>query len=512
MTELQSLPVILSEAKDLGLKPSMFSVNPLRRVVPRQDMNNTELARLINRLGTWEKTQWPVWANLANCEGAPMLRIKEGAGSPVAHDVDVLIAGGGPAGVAAGFAAARMGSSALIVEQFNCLGGVATAGGHGHICLFSAYGSNTRVVGGIPYEIARRVVDAGFGRFDERNLDFEIEGMKLVLERMAEECGCQLLYHTFFCDTVVDSGKVVGAVIQNKAGRQLIRAKRFIDCTGDGDVAFHAGCEFEIGDPDTGHCQPATLMFTIGGVDWPRFHEFLGSDWKLTDVWKRAQDAGDMRPFQTQAMGWWWTPTRPDQVGVNFTHINFVDSTRAEDLTQATIEGRKQAFESISVFRKYVPGMENCYMVSTPNTVGIRESRRIRGEYTLTRDDVVDARQFDDSIGYGSFFIDIHSTAGPGMDSKTWRPPRDFRYQIPYRILVPKNVDNLLVAGRCVSCDHEALGSLRVMPQCGVMGQAAGVASVLSLHQDISPRKIDVKALQDELRRQKCIISEIDIV
>jgi len=425
--------------------------------------------------------------------------------------VETLVVGGGPAGVAAGFAAARMGAKTLIVEQFNCLGGVATAGGHGHICLFSAYGSETRVVGGIPYEIARRVVGEGFGRFDDRNLDFEIEGMKLVLERMAEECGCGLLYHTFFSDTPVEDGTVTGAVVQNKGGRHLIRAKRVIDCTGDGDVAYHAGCGFEMGDPVTGNCQPATLMFTIGGVDWPQVREFFGNDWRLKDLWKKAQDAGDMRPFQSQVMGWWWTPTRPDQVGVNFTHINHIDSTKAEDLTRATIEGRKQAYETIRVYRKYVPGMERCYMVSTPNTVGIRESRRIRGEYTLTREDVVGARRFDDSIGYGSFFIDVHGTSGPGMDRKTWRPPKDFRYQIPYRILVPKGVENLLVAGRCASCDHEALGSLRVMPQCGVMGQAAGTASVLSVREDYAPRGIDVGRLQEVLREEGCILDEGDI-
>lgn len=218
-----------------------------------------------------------------------------------------------------------------------------------------------------------------------------------------------------------------------------------------------------------------------------------------------------MRPFQNQIMGFWWTPTRPDQVGVNFTHINFVDATRAEDLTRATIEGRRQAYESIEVFRKYVPGMEHCYMVSTPNTVGTRESRRIIGEYVVTKDDIVSSRTFADSIGFGSFFIDIHGTRGPGMDEKTWHPPKGFRYQIPYRAIVPVDTDNLLVAGRCLSCDHEALGSLRVMPQCGVTGQAAGVAAVLSLRHNVPPRSVDVSELQKELRRQECILTEDDI-
>lgn len=433
---------------------------------------------------------------------------------PVSAEVDVLVVGGGPAGVGAGLAAARLGAKTLVIEQFNCLGGVATAGGHAHICLYSAWASERRVVGGAIWEAARRVVKAGYGICNNSSADFEIEGMKLVLERMAGEANCGVLYHTFFSDTVVEDGKVVGAIVQNKDGRSVVRAGRFVDCTGDGDVAARAGCGFDVGDEESGLCQPVTLMFTIGGVDWKRAKAFRDDeigDWKLEEVWKKAQEAGDMRPFQSQIMGWWWTPTRPDFLGINFTHINRVDATKAGDLTRATIEGRRQAYETIEVYRKYVPGMEKCYMVSTPNTVGLRESRRIHGRYTLTREDVVEGRDFEDSIGYGSFFIDIHNVSGPGMDGKTWQPEAGFKYQIPYRILVPKDVDNLLVAGRCASSSHEALGSLRVMPQCGVMGDAAGTAAVLSLEADVSPGDVDAKELQAKLKAAGCIVDEDDI-
>jgi hypothetical protein len=210
-------------------------------------------------------------------------------------------------------------------------------------------------------------------------------------------------------------------------------------------------------------------------------------------------------------MGWWWTPTRPDQVGVNFTHIIHVDSTRAEDLTRATLEGRRQAWESISVFRKYVPGMEKCYMISTPSTVGIRESRRIRGEHVLSEEDIRAQRSFPDNICYGSFFIDIHHIDGPGMDPSVWRPPQGFKYHIPYRVLLPLGVENLLTAGRCVSCTHLALGSIRVMAQCMGMGEAAGTAAALSLRQGSTPRAIEVSTLQARLRQQGAILSEEDI-
>jgi hypothetical protein len=432
---------------------------------------------------------------------------------PVLDEVDVLVVGGGPAGVCAAFAAARMGAKTMLIEQFNCLGGVATAGGHGHIVLYSSWGTAERVVGGVIWEMAERVTKAGYGVYNNSSTDFEIEGMKLVLEQMAGECTCRLLYHAFFLDTLVEEGKAIGAVVAVKNGRCAILAKRIVDCTGDGDVAARAGCTFDYGDEETGLCQPMTLMFMIGGVDYEKVKAFRTEvgDHKLEKVWKKAQDDGFMRPFQSQIMGWWWTPTRPDWVGINFTHILKMDSLKAEDLTYATVEGRRQAYETIATYRKYVPGMENCYMLSTPNTVGIRESRRIHGEYKLAKADLMAEKEFDDSVGYGSFFIDIHNTTGPGMDKKTYHPPRGFKYQIPYRILVPKGVENLLVAGRCASTDHEALGSLRVMPQCGIMGQAAGAASVLSLKSNVPPRGIDVKALQGALREQACILSAADV-
>ena len=440
-----------------------------------------------------------------------MMSLAEAKSLPLAADVDVLVVGGGPAGTAAGFAAARMGARTLIVEQFNCLGGIATAGGHAHISLYSKWGNSTRVVGGVAFEIARRVSGAGFGMHDNSACDFEIEGLKLVLEQMAEECSCGFLYHTLFAETVVEDGTVQGAVVQSKDGRRFIRAKQTVDCTGDGDVAASAGCAFSVGDEETGLCQAVTLMFTIGGVDWQRVKEFRAGDSKLQHVWKQAQDDGVMRPYQNQIMGWWLTTTRPDQVGVNFTHINFVDGRKAEDLTRATVEGRKQAYETIEVYRRYIPGMESCYMISTPNTVGVRESRRITGRYVLTREDVVAQRRFGDSIGFGSFFIDIHGTKGPGMDAKEWRPDAGFCYQIPYRILVPESMENLLVAGRCVSCDHEALGSIRVMPQCGVTGQAAGVAAAMSAVSGAAPSEIDAGELQAELQGQECIVTDDDV-
>lgn len=430
---------------------------------------------------------------------------------PVCDEVDVLVCGGGPAGFSAALAAARSGAKTLLVEQTNCLGGIATAGGHNHVCLYTAWGTRTKVVGGIPREFCDRTSELGYGVWNGGSFDFELDGMKLAMEQLAAEAGVKLLYHTLFADAIIEDNKVAGAFIQNKSGRQAVLARQVIDATGDADVAASAGAPYEFGRESDGATQPCTLMFTIGGVDWQKVKAFRKGNRKLKQVWKQAQENGDMEPFQTEIMGWWWTPTRPDQVGQNFTHIFGVNSTNAEDITRATIEGRRQAFHMIPVLRKYVPGMEDCYMISTAALLGTRESRRIKGEAVLTDEDILNQRQWDDSVCYGSFFIDVHNCTGPGMDKETMRPDKGFHYQIPYRCMVTRDVDNLLVAGRCISVTHRALGSTRVMPQCAALGEAAGNAAAMSARQNTSPRNLDITTLQTKLKQAGCILDEEDI-
>lgn len=432
---------------------------------------------------------------------------------PIVDDVDVLVVGGGPTGVGAAISAARLGARTLIVEQFNCLGGVATSGAHNHFSLFTSWGEyDERIVGGVAEEMRQRILQGGYGTYSRGCVDFDLEGTKLVFDQMAAEASVDVLYYTFFCDTLTEDNRVVGGIVQNKSGRGAILAQRVVDCTGDGDAAFHAGAAFEQGRPEDGHSQPCTLMFAIGGVDWPRVAAWRGTNYQLMDVWAKAQADGIMEPFQDQIMGWWHTDVLPDQVGVNMTHLVDVDTTNTRDLTWATVEGRRQAHHLVEVFRLVVPGMEDCYLISTAPALGLRESRRIKGVVTLTAQDVMNTREWPDAVCYGSFFIDIHNPAGPGMSGQTWHPPKGFRYQIPYGVMVPEMIDNLLVAGRCISVDHVALGSTRIMSTCMALGEAAGTASIVSLHEEVTPRELSPQVLQAHLIRQGAIVDEEGIV
>lgn len=443
---------------------------------------------------------------------------------PIRYAPDVLVIGGGPAGTAAAIAAAREGCSVLLAEQMNCLGGIATAGWHGHICMYCSQSpiAKDRIVGGLCYEITKEIVAQGYGSFDNWALDFEVERLKFILEQKAKELpDLQLLYYTQCSSVLCENGTVTHVILQNKDGRVAVKPKLVIDCSGDGDAAARAGAAFELGRPSDGALQPMTLMFQIGGIDYARldryrtveYPQIYGKyEWGQDSLWRDLQSRGLMEPFQNHTCGLWWTPTRPDQIGVNFTHIFGKSAVSAEDLTAATEEGRRQAYETVEIFRKYLPGFENAYMSHTAALIGTRESRRILGDYYLTTQDLYAQKQFPDSIGYGSFFFDVHNCTDIGMDAETEDPPEGFRYQIPFRCLLPKGLNNLLVAGRCISCDHHALGSLRVMPQCFLEGDAAGVGAALALRLGVSPREVPAGMLQDTLRKHGAIVTEDDIV
>jgi hypothetical protein len=430
---------------------------------------------------------------------------------PVADEVDVLVVGGGPAGVGAALSAARLGARTLIVEQSNCLGGVATSGGHNHFSLFTSWDKfDERIVGGVAEEMRQRLLKGGHANYRNGCLDFDMEALKLILDQMMADAAVNVRYYTLYAGTLKEGATVTGGIVQNKSGRQAILAQRMVDCTGDADAAYDAGAAFFQGRPQDGRCQPCTLMFTIANVDWPKVAAWRSS-FQMREVWLKAQDDGIMEPFQSVIMGFWHTDALPDQVGINMTNVLNVDTTNAQHLTDATIEGRRQAHHLVEVFRKVVPGMDRCRLVSTAPLLGLRESRRIVGKVTLSGADLMAQRHWPDAVGYGSFYIDIHNPAGTGLGEETWYPSPGFRYQIPYTVMVPEKTENLLVAGRCISADHVALGSTRIMSTCMVLGEAAGAAAVLSLHEALPPARLEPRILQAQLRRQGAILDEAGI-
>ncbi len=374
------------------------------------------------------------------------------------------------------------------------------------------------------------------------------EKHKLVLDRMVLGSGCEVLLHSQAVEAIVKDGAVCGAVIENKSGRRAILARRVIDCTGDADLACFAGCDYHVGRPGDGLSQGCSLEFRLGGVDWD---QYLGSELKREDPkWirtiRQALRDGDM-PYEIDNHLNWMThvPGRPehadqDEVSICFAHSRNAHPLDARDLTRMYIEGREQADILWKSIRKRVPGFENCWLIDTAPLLGVRDSRRIVGEYVMTGEDLARWRHFDDVIAISGHGYDIHRPDGPGNIKwiemvirgetryvistpagigTSWPPPTGMEslcdsegrqgdemafpqpayYDIPYRSLVPVKVDNLLVAGRCLSATFEAQSGCRLVLLCLNMGQAAGTATALSLRENIAPRRVDRRRLQRQL-------------
>lgn len=411
---------------------------------------------------------------------------------PVRAEVDVLVAGGGPGGFAAAVAAARAGATALLVEQYGCVGGMGTIG---HVLTWSG-----SVRGGLFEEFKGRVREAnGLSR---SGVGFDLEVTKRVMEQMLTEAGVTLRYHTFVCRAVMEENAVKGVITESKSGREAFLAQRVIDATGDADVAADAGCPFEKGRREDGLLQPASLMFRMGGVDTERAPGIPSFESRVPlpggdahSLAREAVKAGRL-PQHCEHVLIYHLP-RPGQVLINMTNVTGTDGTSADDLTRAEVEARAQLEPIAQFLRENVPGFEQAYVLDSGALIGIRETRRVRGEYMLTGEDVLEAKTFPDGILRARFPVDIHDPKGHAGDSS--RLPRDF-YEIPYRSLVPLGVENLLIAGRPISATHQAHASLRVMPICMGIGQAAGVAAALSTREAVSPRNLDVELLRSELR------------
>jgi len=408
---------------------------------------------------------------------------------------DVIVAGGGTAGVAAAVAAARNGADTILIERYGFLGGTMTAGLVNPFMTFHA--GKEQIIKGIFQEIIDRLKD--MDGYDEKTKAFDNEVMKIVLDQMIKETGVKLLLHTYIADALVTKGNAIrGVEAYNKSGRQTVLGRVIIDATGDGDVAVMAGALYEKGREEDGLTQPMTLNFRMGGVDVER----MPSREKINKLFEEAKAKGEIKIPRENVL--YFLTTRKGEIHFNTTRIVKVDGTKADDLTYAEIEGRRQMVELIKFLKEKVSGFENAYLMMSAVQVGVRETRRIIGEYVLTGEDIVKARKFSDVIARGSYPIDIHSPTGEGTIIK--RLPPGESYDIPYRCIVPKKVENLLIAGRCISCTHEAQAAIRVIPIVVAIGQAAGTAAALAAKLHVSPREMDVSLLQETLKKQGAIL------
>jgi hypothetical protein len=410
--------------------------------------------------------------------------------TPVAADVDVLVAGGGPAGVGAALAAAREGAKTLLMERHGMLGGVWTAG------LLNPFFDFNRK-GWLVAELIESLKAAAAWKTWRWSATFDTEVMKRVLEEKFAAAGIEWWYHSMVVDAVVERGRVRGAIIESKSGREAVLAKAVVDCTGDGDVAARAGAPYDLGRLTDGLMQPLTLMFEIEGIG-----DFEQKD--AFDLYDRMAGAisghglGVKLPIErVNYAPWIITVPRPGAAAVQHTHVYRVNPLDARALTRATVAARRQAHEAVEVF-KHLPGLERVRLVQTAPAIGVREARRVRGHYMLTLEDLQAGRRFEDAVTFGAFAVDIHEPA-PGSGVPSGHHAKMKPYEIPYRCLLPQGAGGLLVAGRCISGTHEAHASYRVTGTAMAMGQAAGLAAARAVQDNCLPSDLDGRRLRQRL-------------
>lgn len=448
--------------------------------------------------------------------GAPRSIQEPARDVPVVAEAEVVVLGGGPAGIAAATAAARAGASTLLLERYGFLGGMGTAAMVTNFCGLHA-GSNgevSQVVHGVADDILERLA-ALDGLADPHVVQgpdglktgaqaYDTAAFKEVADDIVAGAGADIRFHTFACGAIADASRIQAILIETKSGRGAILGRNFIDCSGDADLAHWAGAPTATGSDD-GFIAYPTLMFRLAGVDderamteaRPRLRELI-AEANASGRFKLPRKAGIMR---TQAHAGEWRANLT-QISRDGAPLNGAD---ADDLTYAEFHGRRQAREYFRFLKEMVPGFEQAYLLETAPQVGIRETRRILGDMQLSGDDVVECRDFDDSIGVNGWPLETHE-----FGDVAWKfiPGRGY-CQIPFRTTLPRAVDNLLVAGRCASTTQDGQASLRVSGPCFAMGQAAGTAAALALKADVAPRDLPIRDLQRRLKSDGVFLGDV---
>jgi len=407
---------------------------------------------------------------------------------------DVVVVGGGPGGIPAAVAAARNGCRVLLIERYGFLGGMATT------ALVQPWPpiriGRTEIIRGLFKEFSELLTE--YGALQKDGLTFDAEMMKIALDRFVLDSGVDLLLHASVVGVYKKKGVIKGVKVYHKGGIEDISAEVFIDSSGDGDISSFSGCEIEIGRSQDQFCQPMTTIFQLSGV-----HEFrIPNQLELNRMYLEAKARGEISNPRDNVTA--FRTTEPGNVLFNMTRIEDKSALNGWDLTDAEVIARKQIHEIVAFLQKHVPGYESAYLSKIAPQVGVRESRRVIGEYILTEEDVLSAKHFEDGIACGAYEIILHDQESSGTISK-YVEEGQF-YQIPYRCLVPKGINNLLVACRCISATHEAHASLRVQPIVWAIGQAGGTAASICIERGINASEVNITELKSKLISQQVFL------
>jgi FAD dependent oxidoreductase len=431
---------------------------------------------------------------------------------PLYGEYEVAVLGGGPAGIAAAVAAARAGRRTLLIERYGFLGGMGTAAGVTNFCGLHAnvHGEMHRVVQGIASDLLGRIDQLGGLNAPHLILGkilaqaYDTAAYKIAADDLLASHKVGVLFHALGAGVVMhDTRRINALMVETKAGRQAVCADIFIDCSGDGDLAAWAGARYEVGDGNGSMLYPS-MMFRLNGIDPDK----AGEAWRTIPALMEAAEAAGTHRFPRKAAI--VRPQRsPIEWRVNFTQLARADGTainglEPDDLTRGEIEGRRQAVNAFN-FLRTVPGFEKSYIVDLPPQLGIRETRRIVGGHMLSGEDVLGCASFEDSIGVNGWPMESHVAGDVIFKFPPIPQSRGFN-ELPYRMLMPDGLDNLLVAGRCASMTHDGQSAARVSGACFAMGEAAGTAAALALDGNATPRDIVVDKLQNQLKQQGAFI------
>ncbi len=412
---------------------------------------------------------------------------------PLTHEADVIVVGGGPGGLGAAVLAARAGAKTLLVERFNCLGGMASVG---EVHPFMGNHVDGQPLDGPVYLEWIEAMKRYWVRDGQDRLISKDAAM-LAAEDLCLEAGVELLYHHHLADALVTDHTIDALVLFSKSGLTAVRGKVYVDATGDADLAARAGCAFEQGGP-TGHCQPMTLCFKLSHVktpadtSWAGFKSFRQ---RMTELYLEAKEKGEIDCPRENVLAFNWFDR--DVIHFNTTRVVHKDATSGVELSQAEIAARQQVRQLVRILRERMPGYEDAQIHSMAHHIGVRESRRVKGLAYLRREDFEKAAKFPDAIARVRYNIDIHNPDGAGTELV--RLPEGEWYEIPYGCVVAADRTNLLVGGRPISVDHAIHSSMRVMPPACTVGQAAGLAAAVAAERGCSPQDLDGREIRQLL-------------